>query len=94
MREVKKAEADDYFVMLLSDANLAGYGASPAVLARALTSDPEVSAFSVFIAEEENAREMQEAMPAGRARVVMDTAEMPRLFKDLFSRIMLQNSRL
>jgi hypothetical protein len=42
VREVKNAEADDYFVFLISDANIEIYGVTPEVLADALMNDKEV----------------------------------------------------
>ena len=51
--EVLKAEADDYFVFLLSDANLAEYGVSAGNLAAILTSNKLVHAYAIFIAAKE-----------------------------------------
>jgi von Willebrand factor A domain-containing protein 8 len=89
VRDVRTEEADDYFVFLISDANLEGYGVSPEALALALTSDPNVNAYAVFIAEPEVAREMTERMPSGRAHLVMENDGMPMLLKDIFSRALL-----
>jgi hypothetical protein len=41
--------ADEYFVVVLSDANLGQYGITPEALARALTADPRVRASLLFI---------------------------------------------
>ena len=48
-QEIKEHEADEYFVIMLSDANLQRYGIRPSRLADALTSDEEVKAFAIFI---------------------------------------------
>ena len=42
-------EADDYFVVVLSDANLERYGIPAEAFGKALTSDPRVNAFAIFI---------------------------------------------
>ena len=87
---MRSEEADDFFV-LISDANLDGYGVSPEVLAQALTNDPQVNAYAVFIAEPRVAAEMQVRMPSGRAHVVLENEGMPLLFKDIFTRAMLNS---
>ena len=58
-------------------------------LALALTSDPVVNAYAVFIAEPEVAKEMTERMPSGRAHLVLENDGMPMLLKDIFSRALL-----
>nr|XP_014349139.1 PREDICTED: von Willebrand factor A domain-containing protein 8 [Latimeria chalumnae] len=49
IQETAKEEADEYFVVVLSDANLERYGISPARFARVLTCNPQVNAFAIFI---------------------------------------------
>ncbi|KAI4874143.1 hypothetical protein NFI96_015654, partial [Prochilodus magdalenae] len=49
VRELAREEADEHFVIVLSDANLERYGISPDRFARALTSNPQVHAFAIFI---------------------------------------------
>jgi hypothetical protein len=89
VHEVAIEEADDYFVFLVSDANLEGYGVSPESLSKALTADSAVNAFVMFVAEEATARQMQRSMPPGRAHLVLDTSTMPLLFKNIFSTALL-----
>lgn len=89
VQEIVKHEADDYFVFLVSDANLRGYGISPQDLAMALTGEARVNAHAIFIAEPEVAEEMTQCMPAGHAHLVMDTAGMPLLLKNIFARAVL-----
>lgn len=93
MHEVTAEEADDYFVFLVSDANLEGYGVSPDSLTKVLTSDARVNAFAVFIAEEGTAAKIQAGMPSGRAHVVLDTQEMPLLFKNIFANALLDSPK-
>ena len=90
MRFVRREEADDYFVFLISDANLEIYGVTPEVLADELMKDKSVNAYAIFIAEPEVALEMQKRMPAGRAHVCNNNEEMPALFKTIFSRAILK----
>lgn len=49
IRELAQEEADEHFVVVLSDANLERYGIRPELFARVLTSDPQVNAFAIFI---------------------------------------------
>ena len=91
--ELASEPADDRFVFLVSDANLEGYGVSPRRLAHALGSNAAVEAHAIFIAEEETAEEIAEAMPPGRAHVVLDTTAMPLLFKNIFSEALLNDRK-
>ena len=59
---------DDYYVFMLSDANLAMYGVSPKSLATALMSDPMVNSYAIFIAGEAAAEALKQEMPVGHAR--------------------------
>jgi hypothetical protein len=83
--EVTNEQGDDYFVFVVSDANLEGYGVPPERLADALTRDARVNAHMFFIAEEASAQRMQASLPPGRAHVVVDTTSMPLLFKNIFA---------
>lgn len=49
IRALAREEADEHFVVVLSDANLERYGIRPERFARVLTSDPQVNAFAIFI---------------------------------------------
>lgn len=49
IRALAQEEADEHFVVVLSDANLERYGIRPERFARVLTSDPQVNAFAIFI---------------------------------------------
>ena len=44
-----KEEADEYFVIMLSDANLDVYGIPPERLGNILTMDEKVNAYAIFI---------------------------------------------
>lgn len=47
--DITKKEADEHFVIVLSDANLDRYGIRPQHFARELTADEEVNAYAIFI---------------------------------------------
>lgn len=49
IKELAREEADEHFVVVLSDANLERYGIRPERFASVLTSDPQVNAFAIFI---------------------------------------------
>ena len=79
-------DADDYFVFVLSDANLRRYGIEPSRLGRMLVADKRVKAFAIFIASiGDEADRIQEGLPTGRGFVCLDTSRLPGLFKQLFS---------
>lgn len=59
-------EADDYFVMLLSDANLKRYAIPPEDLGEVLTRDPKVKAFALFIAGGREAERLAAALRESR----------------------------
>jgi hypothetical protein len=82
---VTEEEADDYIVIVMSDANLGRYGVAPSAFGDALTGDPRVSAFAVFIAERHAAEFLQSNIPAGRAFVVLEPARLPGALSDIFA---------
>ncbi|KAJ8030585.1 von Willebrand factor A domain-containing protein 8 [Holothuria leucospilota] len=47
--DITKEEADEYFVIVLSDANLDRYGIRPQQFSRELTADEEVNTYAIFI---------------------------------------------
>jgi hypothetical protein len=49
VKAIVKEEADEHFVIALSDANLDRYGIRPKALADILTSTDEVNAYVIFI---------------------------------------------
>jgi hypothetical protein len=78
--------ADDRLVFVMSDANLGRYGTDPKELARALTGDPRVHGYCLFLAEPSAADWLAKEMPLGRGVVCMDTAALPGCLKDMFAR--------
>ena len=49
IKRITEQEADDYFVVVLSDANLERYGIPAEAFGKVLTSDGRVNAFVIFI---------------------------------------------
>ncbi|XP_068924755.1 von Willebrand factor A domain-containing protein 8 isoform X2 [Petaurus breviceps papuanus] len=90
--EIAKEDADEYFVIVLSDANLERYGIPPASFARVLTANPQVNAFAIFIGSlGDQALRLQKTLPAGRSFVAMDTKEIPHILQQIFTSTMLSS---
>ncbi|XP_051999049.1 von Willebrand factor A domain-containing protein 8 [Xyrauchen texanus] len=93
VKELALEEADEHFVIVLSDANLERYGISPDRFARALTSNPQVNAFAVFIGSlGDQADRLQKTLPAGRSFVAMDTKQIPQILQQIFKSTMLSSA--
>lgn len=54
IKEVAEHEADDYFVFVVSDANTGRYDITPEALNKAMTVNPRVNSYAIFIAEKVN----------------------------------------
>ena len=63
IQKVVEQEADDYFVFVISDANLRRYGIEPSQLGRLLVADKRVKAFAIFLAS------IGDALRAGHLRI-------------------------
>ena len=86
VKKVAEEEADDYFLLLVSDANLSRYGVDPSEFGAELSRNPEVNAFALFIASFDNeAESMKSKMPLGKAHVTFDTAQIPSVFRQIFA---------
>jgi hypothetical protein len=86
VKDVFEQEADDYFVLVVSDANLSRYGVDPIQFGALLTSNVAVNAFALFIASFDNeAFELKKKMPVGKGFVIFDTGAMPNTFKQIFA---------
>uniref|UniRef100_A0A8C7I3G8 von Willebrand factor A domain-containing protein 8 n=1 Tax=Oncorhynchus kisutch TaxID=8019 RepID=A0A8C7I3G8_ONCKI len=93
IRELAREDADERFVVVLSDANLERYGITPERFARALTSDPQVNAFAIFIGSlGDQADRLQRTLPAGRSFVAMDTKHIPQILQQIFTSTMLSSA--
>jgi hypothetical protein len=77
--------ADDYFVFVISDANLAQYGYQPHDFTRLIQKDSRVQMFCIFIASfGAQAASLQRKLPAGKAFECLDTRELPLVLKRIF----------
>jgi len=84
VENVTEEEADDYFVFVVSDANLRRYGIPPQALGAHLVSDPKVKAYAIFIASlGEEAERIKRELPMGKGFVVFDTADLPNMFREI-----------
>lgn len=86
VQQVVEADADDYYVFVVSDANLERYNIQPKRMGQKLVADPTVKAHAIFIASfaDEAARILRD-LPHGRGHVCLDTADLPRTFKKIFT---------
>eukprot|EP00658_Telonema_sp_P-2_P061770 TRINITY_DN50439_c0_g1_i1.p1 TRINITY_DN50439_c0_g1~~TRINITY_DN50439_c0_g1_i1.p1 ORF type:complete len:534 (+),score=125.56 TRINITY_DN50439_c0_g1_i1:106-1707(+) len=86
INSVATKEADDYFVFLISDANLRRYDIHPRELATTLTQNPKVHAHAFFIASlGDEAIRLAKEMPLGIAHVCLDPTRLPPTFKHIFT---------
>ncbi|XP_061735639.1 von Willebrand factor A domain-containing protein 8 isoform X2 [Nerophis ophidion] len=93
IKELSREEADEHFVVVLSDANLERYGIRPERFAQVLTSDPQVNAFAIFIGSlGDQAERLQKTLPAGRSFVAMDTKQIPQILQQIFTSTMLSSA--
>jgi hypothetical protein len=85
-----REDADERFVVVLSDANLDRYGIPPRMLGDILRSAPRanVNAFCIMVGSlGEQAKRLQAGLPQGASFVCMDTADLPGVMKQVFSAI-------
>ncbi|XP_051566216.1 von Willebrand factor A domain-containing protein 8-like [Myxocyprinus asiaticus] len=93
IKELAREEADEHFVIVLSDANLERYRISPDRFTRALTSNPQVNAFAIFIGSlGDQADRLQKTLPAGRSFVAVDTKQIPQILQLIFTSTMLSSA--
>ena len=77
--ELAKEEADDHFVIVLSDANFDRYGLSPRRYAQIMTRNDKVNVYCIFIgALGDQAQRLKSNLPAGKTFVCLNTQEIPR----------------
>ena len=86
--DVLSQPADDYFVFVISDANLQSYGITEKSLGRVLFSNRQVNTYAIFIAGEETAQFLTTNIPAGHGHICMDTSTLPRIFKEVFASVL------
>lgn len=85
IQEIVQDEADEYFVFLLSDANLDQYGIQPADLKYLLDMDQRVNLFILFIGTMGRQAEMlRAALPQDKVFVTLNTSDIPKVLKRVF----------
>jgi len=84
--QMAKADADEKFVFVISDANLERYGIHPKELAKILVSDPSVQSYAIFIASMWHEGErIARSLPPGHGFVCERTSQLPITFKNIFT---------
>ncbi|OAD05698.1 hypothetical protein MUCCIDRAFT_137874, partial [Mucor lusitanicus CBS 277.49] len=84
MKEVVQEESDDYFVVVLSDANIAQYNIHPNDIARILKSDDRVTAQMIFIGSIQDQAEQLKKALGSHAHICTENKELPKIIKSLF----------
>ena len=83
---IAKEEADEHFVIMLSDANLERYGIRPKVLADVFASQPDVRSYAIFIGSLGNqADRLTKALPAGQSFTCLDLQKLPQILQQIFT---------
>ncbi|KAI7879625.1 hypothetical protein K492DRAFT_208133 [Lichtheimia hyalospora FSU 10163] len=84
VKEIVKDEGDDYFVVVMSDANITQYNIHPNDIARVLKSDDRVTAQMIFIGSlQGQAEELQKAL-GSQATICSENKDLPKIMKALF----------
>ncbi|GFS38586.1 von Willebrand factor A domain-containing protein 8 [Nephila pilipes] len=92
IRTITKRDADEYFVIIMSDANFDRYGISPRSFSKLLTSDPKVNAFAIFIGSlGDQATSLSKHLPAGRAFMCFDSSELTQILQKIFTSALLKD---
>ncbi|CAF0766137.1 unnamed protein product [Brachionus calyciflorus] len=91
IKDLAKEDADDYFVIVLSDANFDRYGLSPKSYARIMSeTDKRVNAFCIFIGTLGNqALYLKNNLPQNKTFICMNTQDIPRIMQQIFQSAML-----
>ncbi|KAG2198207.1 hypothetical protein INT46_006615 [Mucor plumbeus] len=84
MKEIVEEESDDYFVVILSDANIAQYNIHPNDIARILKSDDRVTAQMIFIGSIQDQAEQLKKALGSHAHICTENKELPKIIKSLF----------
>lgn len=86
-------EADEHFVIVLSDANFDRYGIPPRRFGQILRSNNKVNAYAIFIGSlEDQADQLIKELPMGHAFACMDTTSLPQILQQIFTSTMLSSS--
>ncbi|KAJ2992906.1 hypothetical protein HDV02_002756 [Globomyces sp. JEL0801] len=88
IQDVTAEPADDYYVIVLSDANLKRYGIGAEEFSNVIEFDSRVSTTVLFIGSiGDEAVKLTRLLPKGRAFVAKHSGQIPMFMKDIFSSI-------
>ncbi|CAG8551939.1 10699_t:CDS:2 [Diversispora eburnea] len=90
IKEITKEDADDYFVVVLSDANITQYRINPEDIAKVLKSTEKVNSFMIFIGSLQDQAEKLKSNLGSHAHVCMDNKDLPKVMKSIFLASMLK----
>ncbi|SCV74430.1 BQ2448_8069 [Microbotryum intermedium] len=82
VQAVAESDSDDYFCIVITDANLPRYGITPEVLKRAMTSNPKVKVSLVAIGEGAESEWLPKVLP-GRCHAVKETADIATTLRSI-----------
>lgn len=86
IQEVRKREADEYFVFIISDAELQRYSIAPEEWNKLLMVDPLVNAYAIIISMSSNETQMfLDGIDAGHGFACEQQNELAGIFKKVFS---------
>ncbi|GIY28025.1 von Willebrand factor A domain-containing protein 8 [Caerostris darwini] len=92
IKTITKEDADEYFVIVMSDANFDRYGISPCSFAKLLTSNPKVNAFAIFIGSlGDQAAMLSKQLPAGRTFMCFDSSLLTQILQKIFTSALLKD---
>jgi hypothetical protein len=87
----KEEEADERFLITLSDANLDRYGIRPKHLAEAMDMEKNVNSYLILIGSlGPQAERLRQALPVGKAFIAQNTAELPQIMQEIFASTLIQ----
>ncbi|KAL4221611.1 von Willebrand factor A domain-containing protein 8 [Mactra antiquata] len=90
VESLAKEEADERFLIILSDANFDRYGISPARFGQILQADENVNAYAIFIGSlGDQAVRLTKQLPMGHSFICMDTKNLPQILQQIFTSTML-----
>jgi hypothetical protein len=91
---IAKEDADDHFVIVLSDANFDRYGISPRTFARVMTeTNKNVNVFCIFIGSlGDQAQALKCNLPFGKVFICMNTKDLPNILQQIFQSSLLNSS--
>ncbi|CAE7027981.1 unnamed protein product [Symbiodinium natans] len=92
IKDVLRKSADEYYVFVVSDADLARYGISPATWNKILMQDQRVNAYVILISSNtDEAETIKSGLTPGHGFVCDDNDLLAVTFKQVFSATMLRN---